>query len=222
MSYRLALNTTAGDLLAKGLNFALQTLSWRRMPLRPVTGPKTLFCSRTMACTPSERSRRPCCHEAVQQPGYARPFHTSYPLNTACLHSVPLYARIQHQSRGYREVALGCCVQHGLCYNLAHTATRPTAHSSVRSWTRVKKRDALNLALNLSWTMLFSLLIPLLAGIWLDKKLGTTPLFVLIGAVLGIFAATVGVARMAIRTFSLAVGQDPDQQPGPNGEEEPE
>ena len=55
--------------------------------------------------------------------------------------------------------------------------------------------------MNLSWTMLFSLLIPLLAGIWLDKKLDTAPLFILIGAILGILAATVGVARMAMRTF---------------------
>lgn len=86
----------------------------------------------------------------------------------------------------------------------------------------MKKREALGLALNLSWTMFFSLLIPLLAGIWLDKKLGTTPILVLIGAVLGILAATVGVARMTLRTFSQAVGQNSDQQVGQNGEEEPD
>jgi F0F1-type ATP synthase assembly protein I len=86
----------------------------------------------------------------------------------------------------------------------------------------VKRREALSLALNLSWTMLFSLLIPLLAGIWLDKKLGTIPLFILIGAVLGILAATIGVARMTIRMFSVAVGQDVDQQAEANGKEEPE
>ena len=86
----------------------------------------------------------------------------------------------------------------------------------------MKKREALTLALNLSWTMLFSLLIPLLAGIWLDKKLESAPLFVLIGALLGILAATLGVARMTIRTFSRAVGQDVDQHTGTDGEEEPE
>jgi F0F1-type ATP synthase assembly protein I len=86
----------------------------------------------------------------------------------------------------------------------------------------MKKREALSLALNLSWTMVFSLVIPLLAGIWLDKKVGTTPLFTLIGAVLGMLAATVGVARMTLRTFSQAVGQDPEQQEGANGEEESE
>jgi F0F1-type ATP synthase assembly protein I len=86
----------------------------------------------------------------------------------------------------------------------------------------VKKREALGLALNLSWTMLFSLLIPLLAGIWLDRQLGTAPLFILIGAVLGILAATVGVARMALRTFSQAVGENLEQVEEANGEEEPE
>lgn len=66
----------------------------------------------------------------------------------------------------------------------------------------MKKRQALGLAMNMSWTMLFSLLLPLLAGVWLDKKLGTVPLFILIGAILGISAATIGVARMTIRTFA--------------------
>jgi F0F1-type ATP synthase assembly protein I len=86
----------------------------------------------------------------------------------------------------------------------------------------VKKGTALSLAWNLSWTMLFSLLLPLLAGIWLDKKLSTAPLFILIGAVLGILAATVGVARMALRTFAQAVPEDQEQQAGENGKEEPE
>jgi len=86
----------------------------------------------------------------------------------------------------------------------------------------VKFGKAWGLAMNLSWTMLFSLLIPLLAGIWLDKKLDTTPLFILIGAVLGISAATIGVARVAMRTFSSTIGEDLDQQVGANSEEEPE
>ena len=68
----------------------------------------------------------------------------------------------------------------------------------------MKKWEALSEGLQLSWVLLFSLLIPLLAGIWLDKKLGTAPLFILIGMVLGILAATVGVARMVMRTFAQA------------------
>jgi F0F1-type ATP synthase assembly protein I len=85
----------------------------------------------------------------------------------------------------------------------------------------VKRGVAWSLAWTLSWTILFSLLIPLLAGIWLDKKLGTSPLFVLIGAVLGILAATLGVARMAMRTFSVAA-EASKAEAGENEEEEPE
>ena len=86
----------------------------------------------------------------------------------------------------------------------------------------MKKGTALNLALNLSWTMLFSLLLPLMGGIWLDKKLNTAPLFILIGATLGILAATVGVARMALRTFGQYIPEELEQPPGENGKEEPE
>jgi F0F1-type ATP synthase assembly protein I len=85
----------------------------------------------------------------------------------------------------------------------------------------VKKGTALSLAWNLSWTMLFSLLIPLLGGIWLDSKLDSAPLFILIGATLGILAATVGVARMALQTFSQYIPDEPEQPPGENGKEEP-
>lgn len=86
----------------------------------------------------------------------------------------------------------------------------------------MKKGEALSLALNLSWTLLFSLSIPLLGGIWLDKKLNTTPLFILVGAVLGILAATVGVARMTVRMFSSAGGGGTVQQREAKDEEEPE
>jgi F0F1-type ATP synthase assembly protein I len=85
----------------------------------------------------------------------------------------------------------------------------------------VDKREALSLALNLGWTMFFSLVIPLLVGIWLDRKLGTLPLFTLIGVVLGVLAATVGVARIAIRTFRPAAGEEFEPSAEANGEEEP-
>lgn len=76
--------------------------------------------------------------------------------------------------------------------------------------------------MNLGWTMLFSLLIPLLVGIWLDNKLDTAPLFILIGVALGILAATVGVARMAMRTFRAVENDTAAQDAEANGEEEPE
>jgi ATP synthase protein I len=86
----------------------------------------------------------------------------------------------------------------------------------------MKKWGALGLAMQMSWTLLFSLLIPLFAGIWLDSKFGTTPLFILIGALVGILAATVGVARMAIRMFPLVEQEPSDQPTDSDGEEEPE
>jgi F0F1-type ATP synthase assembly protein I len=82
----------------------------------------------------------------------------------------------------------------------------------------MKKWGALSEALQLSWVLLFSLLIPLFAGIWLDKRLDTTPLFILIGMVLGILAATVGVARMVIRTFSQASRPSSEQPSTENSE----
>ena len=85
----------------------------------------------------------------------------------------------------------------------------------------MKQREALSLAVNLSWTMLFSLALPLLGGIWLDRKLGTMPLLTLIGTILGILAATVGVTRSTIRTFRAAVDESDERAEG-NDEEEPE
>ncbi len=84
------------------------------------------------------------------------------------------------------------------------------------------KKEALSLAMNLGWTMLFSLLLPLLAGIWLDNRLDTAPLFILIGAGLGILAATIGVARMAMRTFRAVDGNKTVHEEETNGEEEPD
>ena len=85
----------------------------------------------------------------------------------------------------------------------------------------MKKREALSLAMNLGWTMLFSLLIPLLGGIWLDRKLDTLPLFTLVGMGLGILAATLGVARIAIRSFR-SITAEADEQAEANDEEEAE
>jgi F0F1-type ATP synthase assembly protein I len=70
--------------------------------------------------------------------------------------------------------------------------------------------------------MLFSLMLPLLGGVWLDKQLDTVPLFILIGAVLGILAATVGVARQAVRIFAATARTDPSQDAVESDEEEPE
>jgi F0F1-type ATP synthase assembly protein I len=70
--------------------------------------------------------------------------------------------------------------------------------------------------------MLFSLLIPLLVGIWLDKKWDTEPFMILVGSFVGILAATVGVARMVLRTFPRTLDTDSDQVADTSAEEEPE
>lgn len=87
----------------------------------------------------------------------------------------------------------------------------------------MKTGKAFSMAMNLSWTMLFSLLLPLLAGLWLDKQLDTSPLFLLIGVGLGILAATVGVVRMVLRMFAATGAIDSDlQATAAEGKEEPE
>ena len=75
----------------------------------------------------------------------------------------------------------------------------------------MKQWEALSAGIQLSGVLLFSLLIPLLVGIWLDKRLDTTPLFILIGMGLGVLSATVGVARMVIRTFGRVPGPGSEQ-----------
>ena len=83
----------------------------------------------------------------------------------------------------------------------------------------MKRWGAISQAMHLSWTLLFSLVLPLLGGIWLDSKLGTTPLFVLVGTGLGILAATVGVARIALRMLPRSEDTDAEQQEAKDEEE---
>jgi len=65
----------------------------------------------------------------------------------------------------------------------------------------VKDYQLLAQALQMGWVVVLSLLIPLGLGLWLDKRFGTAPLFILVGVVIGILASTVGVVRMAVRLF---------------------
>ncbi len=82
--------------------------------------------------------------------------------------------------------------------------------------------EAFGFAMQLSFILLFSVLIPLGIGIWLTTKLHS-PLFVLIGAVVGILAATFGVSRMIRRMYGPKKdkGSGQDEQHEASGEEEP-
>jgi F0F1-type ATP synthase assembly protein I len=102
-----------------------------------------------------------------------------------------------------------------LCYNRARGLEKKES-------VPMKKSSMIGLAMELSWTMLFALLLPLLLGIWLDHKFHTTPLFVLIGTFLGILAATVGVARMVMRMRPGSRDGNSDNQAKENREEERE
>lgn len=74
--------------------------------------------------------------------------------------------------------------------------------------------------LQMSWVVVLSALIPLGIGLWLDRRLGTAPLFILIGALVGILASTVGAVRTAVRMIEALEDVSPsktrpeDEQPG--------
>jgi F0F1-type ATP synthase assembly protein I len=57
--------------------------------------------------------------------------------------------------------------------------------------------------------VVLSTLVPLCLGIWLDHRFGMAPLFILIGALVGILAGTVGVVYIASRTMD-ALGRTPE------------
>jgi F0F1-type ATP synthase assembly protein I len=62
--------------------------------------------------------------------------------------------------------------------------------------------------LQMGWIVALSTLAPLVLGVVLDRRLGTTPLFIIIGAVIGILASTIGAVRIATRRID-ALGKQP-------------
>jgi F0F1-type ATP synthase assembly protein I len=65
----------------------------------------------------------------------------------------------------------------------------------------VKQLGAFGLALQLGWVVALATLIPLGLGVWLDRQFGTAPLFILIGALVGIGASTVAAVRIVVRNI---------------------
>ena len=69
--------------------------------------------------------------------------------------------------------------------------------------------------LGLGWYIAISIVAGTLGGLWLDQRAGTTPIFLLIGLLLGVVLAFYGTYRMAI---SFLVGQkDSKEDRGPHG-----
>jgi F0F1-type ATP synthase assembly protein I len=65
----------------------------------------------------------------------------------------------------------------------------------------VKDRRAAGVMAQLSWVLAFSVLLPLGLGILLDRLLHATPLFLLVGAMIGVLAGTVGAVRVSARAI---------------------
>jgi len=50
--------------------------------------------------------------------------------------------------------------------------------------------------LGMGWYVVIAILLGILGGLWVDGKLGTKPLFTIIGLVIGVIAAVYGVYQM--------------------------
>ncbi len=59
---------------------------------------------------------------------------------------------------------------------------------------------ALNL-IGIGWFIGLAILMGVLGGLWLDNKLNTQPLFIIIGLIFGFIAAVYGVYRMLLPLF---------------------
>ena len=75
------------------------------------------------------------------------------------------------------------------------------------------KRWVLALRLTgIGWYIAICIVVGVVGGVWLDKKLGTTPLFILLGIVFGTIAAFYGMYRMVVPLLD-------DKRPGRRSED---
>ena len=66
--------------------------------------------------------------------------------------------------------------------------------------------------LQMSWIVALSVLLPLGVGLLVDRRFGTAPLFVIVGALLGILVSTISAARISTRTIE-ALGRLKQDEP---------
>ena len=57
--------------------------------------------------------------------------------------------------------------------------------------------------LGLGWYVAIAIILGVVAGLWLDNKMGTLPLFTLLGVLLGSVAAFYGLYRMVEPLFNV-------------------
>ena len=64
----------------------------------------------------------------------------------------------------------------------------------------------------LGWYMAVAIVLPTLAGVWLDDRVGTAPLFLLVGVLLGVILAFYGTYRMASTHLTGSQNSDRGQR----------
>ena len=71
--------------------------------------------------------------------------------------------------------------------------------------------------LGLGGVVVFAIVLPLIGGLWLDRRLHTTPLFTLLGVALGLAAAARAIYEMmkAIRPVSRNGNRSTARRSGP-------
>ena len=65
----------------------------------------------------------------------------------------------------------------------------------------------------IGWYLAAAIVLPTLGGVWLDERAGTTPLFILLGILLGVTVALYGTYRM-VSSFLMG-SRDADRGDGP-------
>jgi F0F1-type ATP synthase assembly protein I len=72
----------------------------------------------------------------------------------------------------------------------------------------------------MAWIVALCAFVPLGFGVLLDSRFQTAPLFIIIGAALGILASTIGAVRVATRTIDALGNRPPSvQQPAERAEQ---
>jgi F0F1-type ATP synthase assembly protein I len=72
----------------------------------------------------------------------------------------------------------------------------------------VKSSGYIALFSEIGFVLLFTVLAGLLAGYWLDQRLGTVPIFVLIGFAIGCVSGAIGCYRLMVRFLKELDEQD--------------
>ena len=63
----------------------------------------------------------------------------------------------------------------------------------------------------IGWDIAAAIVAPTLLGVWVDGKVGTAPLFLLIGLLLGVVVASYGTYRMAYGFLAESRNSDNDR-----------